>query len=124
MNSASIIRFPNDNMKKAMPANILNLPSYQITSVEDTEHDYHIYAETKRLPTNCPHCQSAELVGFGRREQLVRDLPAQGRRVGIYINTRRMQCRSCVKTFSETLPDVDERRSMTVRLLDWLGNSR
>lgn len=104
-----------------MPANILNLPNYQVISVEDTEHDYHVYAETKRLPTNCPHCQSSELVGFGRREQLVRDLPAQGRRVGIYINTRRMQCRSCSKTFSESLPDVDERRSMTKRLVDWIG---
>ncbi|MYM92678.1 ISL3 family transposase [Duganella vulcania] len=104
-----------------MPTNLLNLPNYQITSVQDTEHDYHVYAETKHPPTNCPYCQASELVGFGRREQLIRDLPAQGRRVGVYVSTRRMQCRSCSKTFSEALPDVDERRAMTKRLLDWIG---
>ncbi len=104
-----------------MPANILDLPAYTVLHVDKTEHDYHIKAETKAAPTQCPHCRSGNIVGFGRREQLVKDLPSLGRRVGIYISTRRMKCIPCAKTFSETLPEVDERHAMTKRLLDWIG---
>jgi transposase len=104
-----------------MPANILNLPSYQVISVADTEHDYHVHASIRQAPTACVYCQSDNIVGFGRREQLVRDLPMHGRRVAIYVDPRRMQCRGCNRTFSEPLPDADEARAMTRRLVDWIG---
>lgn len=104
-----------------MPVNILNLPAYTITGIEQNEHDYHISAEVKTAPTRCEHCFSNVLVGYGRREQLVKDLPMHGRRVGIYVSTRRFKCQSCQKTFSEELPEVDERRTMTKRLVDWIG---
>lgn len=104
-----------------MPANILNLPAYTVTNIEETEHDYHINAETKTTSHKCPHCSSDNLVGFGRNEQMVRDLPIHGKRIGIYVETRRYQCRSCNKTFYERLPDVDSKRMMTSRLVAWLG---
>jgi len=104
-----------------MPANILNLPSYTVTALEQNEHDYHIDAVVKEPPTNCPHCQSSNLWNFGHREQMVHDLPTHGRRVGLYVDTRRYQCRACDKTFYETLPDLDERRPMTTRLVAWVG---
>lgn len=104
-----------------MPVNILNIPAYVVTGITENEHDYHIKSEVKQSPTNCPHCRSDKLVGFGRREQLVRDLPMHGKRVGLYVDTRRYQCRGCVKTFYETLPEVDEKRLMTKRLLAWIG---
>jgi transposase len=104
-----------------MPANILNLHAYAVTALDQNEHDYHINAEIKQPPSNCPLCQSDNVVGFGRREQLIRDLPMHGKRVGIYLNTRRMQCRGCGKTFSEPLPEMDERRAMTKRLVGWIG---
>lgn len=104
-----------------MPANILNLADYTVIELKQSEHDYHVDAEVKRPPVQCPLCHSEKLVGFGRREQMVKDLPMHGRRVAVYVNTRRMQCRSCNKTFSETLPEVDERRSMTKRLVAWIG---
>ncbi|ELA01471.1 transposase TnpA, ISL3 family protein [Cupriavidus sp. HMR-1] len=116
----SIIPFPAAS-KKNMPANILNLPTYAVLAVEQNDHDYHLSVEVKQPPTHCPHCNSDHLVGFGRREQLVKDLPMHGKRVGMYVSTRRMQCRACSKTFSEALPDVDEKRAMTKRLVDWIG---
>ncbi len=120
MSSCLIMPFPVNELND-MPANILNLPAYVVTALEENEHDYHINADIKQQPTHCPHCQSDTLVGFGRREHMIRDLPMHGRRVGIYISIRRMQCRGCNKTFSEPLPDVDERRDMTKRLLGWIG---
>ena len=104
-----------------MPTNILNLPSYTVTALQENEHDYHIDAVARDRPDRCPHCQSDNLVGFGRREQMVKDLPMHGKRVGLYVETKRFQCRSCDKTFYESLPDVDEKRMMTSRLTAWVG---
>ena len=62
-----------------MPANILNLPCYKVLGIQENEHDYHVEVEAVEAPTACPHCQSCNLVGFGRREQMVKDLPMHGR---------------------------------------------
>lgn len=104
-----------------MPANVLNLPSYTVTDFQENDHDYHVDAVANTSSASCPHCQSTDLVGFGRREQMIRDLPSHGKRVGIYVDTRRYRCRSCTKTFYEALPDVDEKRLMTNRLVGWIG---
>src|ERR1700690_2932412 len=104
-----------------MSTNILHLPAYSVLKVEDTDHDYHIYVEVAEIPVFCPHCDFRSFVGFGRREQLIRDLPMHGKRVGIYVDTRRFKCRGCNKTFYEHLPDVDEGPLMTSRLVKWMG---
>jgi transposase len=101
--------------------NILNLKSLKTTRVEENEHDYHIDAESTISTTSCQHCQSQNIIGFGRHEQLIRDLPIHAKRVGIYVSTRRYRCKDCGKTFTEKLPDVDDKRSMTNRLVDWIG---
>lgn len=109
-----------------MPANILNLPAYAVTELQESEHDYHIDATVKAMPV-CPHCRGSNLSGFGRREQMVHDLPSHGRRVDLYIETRRFKCNLCsisqgkTVTFYEPLPNVDERRAMTSRLTVWIG---
>lgn len=103
-----------------MPKNLLNFPAYSIVSVKEDEHDYHIQAEVTQAPADCKLCKAPAPFGFGRREQLIKDLPIHGKRVGIYINTRRMKCRSCEKTFSEYLPEIDEKRLMTSRLVQWI----
>jgi transposase len=126
MPSCKIIALPQPE-SKPMPANLLNLPSYIVLSLVENDHDYHIDVETKQPPTQCPVCHSEKIRGFGRREQMIKDLPMHGKRVGVYISTRRMQCQKCsdaqgkAVTFSETLPDVDENRAMTRRLLTWIG---
>jgi transposase len=104
-----------------MPANILNLQSYTVTALQENDHDYHVDAEVATSQAACPHCQSSNLVGFGRREQRVKDLPMHGKRVGLYVDTKRFKCRSCAKTFYEKLPAVDEKRLMTSRLVEWVG---
>ncbi len=99
---------------------ILNLPSYRVLQVEGADGDYQIKAETISPPDRCVHCGSGPLVGFGRREQWIRDLPIHGKRVGIAVNTRRFRCKSCGRTFYEPLPAVDDKRLMTTRLKTWL----
>ena len=89
--------------------------------MEDIDGDYHIKAETIAPPERCVHCGSASLVGFGRRENWIRDLPLHGKRVGLSVDTCRFRCKTCGKIFYEPLPEVDPKRSMTVRLKTWLG---
>lgn len=104
-----------------MPANILNLPQYTVTALKEDEHDYHVSASVSQMPLSCQHCHSKDFRGFGRREQLIKDLPIHGKRVGVYVDTRRYQCTSCTRTFYEELPLVDEKRKMTKRLVGWIG---
>ena len=52
-----------------MPANILNLPCYKVVGIQENKRGYRIDVETLHAPTSCPHCQSGNLVGFGRRKQ-------------------------------------------------------
>jgi len=104
-----------------VPANILNLAAYEVRKIDSDDHNYHIKAVAIAVPAMCQACGSESLVGFGRREQLIKDIPSHGKRVGIYIDTRRFQCRSCNKTFYEALPEVDAHHLMTSRLVGWIG---
>ena len=103
-----------------IPPNILNLPSYQVTGLEEDEYHYHIQARVAEAPQKCIYCAQT-IHGFGRLEQLVKDLPMHGKRVALYIARRRYQCQACYKTFYEALPDKDDKRNMTRRLTNWIG---
>lgn len=100
--------------------NILNLHGLNIQRVEETPYDYHVFVETDPSSPACPECGAAGAVGFGRHEQLVRDLPVHGKRTAIYANARRFRCKACSKTFFEGLPHVDGKRRMTERLVEWI----
>jgi len=104
-----------------MPVNILNLPQYRVLRVEETDHDYHVTAEPVDVTAACPHCQSDRLTSWGTRQQVFKDLPMHGKRVGIYIDTKRLRCQACGKTFSQALPVLAENRMMTDRLVKWIG---
>ena len=71
----------------------LRLRGLRPVRVEESDNDLHVYAESTQAVSACVHCASPTIVGFGRHERLVRDLPGQGRRVGIYIDGRRFRCR-------------------------------
>ncbi len=60
------------------PANLLNLPDYTVTRLEETPHDYHVYAAVNGASHSCVACCSTNVVGHGRKEQLIRDLPMHG----------------------------------------------
>ena len=102
--------------------NLLQLDAYELIRVVEEDHDFHIYATLADETTHCPHCRKYGVVGFGRREQVIKDLPRLGKRSSIYVETRRWRCKNCEKTFFDTLPAVDEKRRMTDRLVQWIGD--
>lgn len=101
--------------------NILNLSRYNVLSTKLDDHDYHIEVETDIPPKCCLACGSDNIVGGGRQEILIKDLPMHGKRVGIYVKARRFRCRDCGKTLTEQLPNVVEGQRMTHRLHKWVG---
>lgn len=101
-------------------SNILNWPDYKVLHVSELEHDYQVHAEVSEPPTHCPHCNHSEIVGFGRRDEVVMDTPVHCKRTGIMLNRRRYRCQSCRKTFLEPVPHKDDKRQMTNRLIQYI----
>ncbi|KIL74747.1 Mobile element protein [Bacillus badius] len=105
-----------------MTQNMLNLPSFKIIDMYESESDYRFLVETiLPPPTYCPKCGTiANLYKHGKKKQLFFDLPMHAKRVGIYVNRQRYKCKECKETFFENLTDIDINRSVTNRLINWI----
>ena len=100
---------------------ILNLTNIEVSKIQENEHDYAIYAVRPTPPLLCPECGFSDLKKFGKKEKLYMDLPIHAKRVGIFMEQQRFQCKNCQSTFREQYEDVmDERRYMTKRLIDFI----
>jgi len=99
----------------------INLPQYNVLTVEEGEHDYHVYVEPAKPVMVCQHCGSVNVGKWGNAEQVVRDLPSHAKRVSLYIRTQRLRCEDCSRTAFEPLPVLAEGRRMTRRLVAWIG---
>lgn len=102
-------------------SSFLNLPQYRVLKVDEDEHDYHVYAEVAQPVKVCRHCGSIKVVKWGGAELVFRDLPAQGKRVSLYVRTQRLRCEDCERTAFEPLPALADGRRMTRRLVAWIG---
>lgn len=70
-----------------MTTNMLNLPSFKILDMKESEYDYRFLVETTLPPPSyCPKCGTvANLYKHGKKEQLFFDLPMHAKRVGIFV---------------------------------------
>ena len=48
------------------------------------------------------------------------DTPMHGKRVAVHVMRQRWRCRECNGTFQQLLPEMDEKRNMTRRLVDYI----
>ncbi|MFD2657684.1 MULTISPECIES: ISL3 family transposase [Bacillaceae] len=98
---------------------LLFLPD--LTAIEppqENETDMMFKVEAIYPPERCPECGFDKLYKHSSRKQLIMDLPIRLKRVGLQLNRRRYKCRECDSTFWERLISIDEKRSMTRRLLE------
>ena len=80
--SSFLVEFCNQvSVFSLMPANILNLVTYEVCKIDSDDHNYHIEAVVAVAPAACQACDSESIVGFGRREQLIKDITSHGKRV-------------------------------------------
>ena len=100
--------------------NPLNLHKWKVSNVQETKEDYRILAEYEEPPEYCEHCLSDKISRNGVRSALFMDLPMHGKRVGIEVIRQRYICNSCRKTFTQKLPDIDDKRDATKRLVKFI----
>jgi len=101
--------------------NLINLPNWVVVGIQQSQHDYRIEASYTVEPVACAHCGRDRLFNklyrHGTRPQLLMDVPAHGKRVGIVLHRIRYRCQDCGKTFLQPIPDMDAGGSMTSRLV-------
>ena len=75
-----------------------------------------VTAASVGMISSCPRCQSDRLTSWGTLERVSKDLPMHGRWLGISVDTKRLRCKACGRTFSQALRVLAENRMMTDRL--------
>lgn len=101
---------------------ILNLPGLRELDRKELEDEYHVKAEPAAISRLCPHCGELHRVQrHGSRSMFVRDLTSHGKRVMIHLDSPRLICMVCRKTFMAVIQEVDENYQMTERLVRWIG---
>jgi len=98
--------------------NLLHPLKLNVQSFKEEGHDYHFHVELPE-PVVCQACGALEgkLVKFGKEDQSFRDVPIHGKRSTIWVIRRRYRCADCNSTFRQPVPHMDDKRSMTSRLV-------
>lgn len=95
----------------------LNLEEFHVLEKKEREMTFLFIVEKIHPPTVCPHCMSGAeyIVKHGKRERYVRDISINGHPVDLLILHGRYKCKSCGKTFYETIECIDGFSRMTNR---------
>jgi transposase len=102
--------------------NRLGLKDWNVTNVEESTTDMRVTAEYTPPPSACPRCGLADppLYKHDVRTQEFMDTPLHGKRVHLIVRRQRYVCQGCEKTFQQILPDMEEDRTMTKRLVAYI----
>jgi transposase len=101
-------------------SDMLNLLHLKVAGVHDRGDHYRIEAVGDVVPTVCPNCGHSPLYRHGTQQQSFMDTPMHGKRVLLDIERRRYRCTACGKTLFDPLPDMDGKRFMTQRLVEFV----
>lgn len=103
--------------RAAFANNALWLKDWDIDTSEGT-----IDATYLILPDSCPKCGvNGKLIRHGFEQVQYKDIHAYGQQVVIFVRVQRLMCRDCGATSTQPLPDMDTKRMMTNRLVDFIG---
>ena len=73
---------------------LLGLQGVEIEKIKEIDNSIHIYCKLKLKAHRCPICSSTTNKVHDYREQIIKDIPAFGKKVFIHLNKRRYRC-SC-----------------------------
>ncbi len=96
---------------------ILGLQGVKVTKVENSEEKIEIYAVLPRTKHHCIGCGAATDTVHDYRTQKVKDIPAFGKQVTLYLKKRRYRCLHCGKRFFENNSFLAKYSRMTNRLI-------
>ena len=98
---------------------ILGLQDIEIENVEEIYDSIHIYCRLERKPHKGPCCGEMTDTVHDYREQVIKDIPAFGKKVFIHLKKRRYRC-SCGKRFAEKNTFLPRYQRMTNRLFAYI----
>jgi transposase len=64
---------------------------------------------------------SGSFYKHGKKQVTFRDAPIRGKPVLIQCDRQRYRCQECKETFFQPLPEIDDHRDMTKRLIEYVG---
>ena len=101
---------------------ILRLPGWTPTSIDETDEGMTIHAMYTGKPEACQVCGviGAALYKHGQRETTFLDTPI-GKPTRILASVQRYRCRECGGLFPQPLEGMDAERRMTQRCVAWIG---
>lgn len=103
-------------------SNFLYLSNWTVTKVQKTAEKYVAEATYDNDRDSCPACGVVGQLGrHGTKRTEYRDAPVHGKPSVISVDRRRYRCRACQATSLQPLPDMDEKRRMTARLVEYIG---
>lgn len=91
----------------------LELDDFEVVGTEVVGETLEIRV-VSTFPRACHHCGSLDVLGHGRRQRRIRDLPFGRPTVLVWLQ-RRFRCRDCKRTSWERHPEITHRRSATER---------
>jgi transposase len=107
---------------KNLYAELLNLPSLEITNVSIETKCIVIQCHPKKDVTEsaCPNCQCHCHSVNQITKRTIRDLDISGREVWLEISVRQWICKKCNRYFTEMLEIADLGKSYTYRMSKWI----
>ena len=94
---------------------LLGLQDVQVKNVEQKQDSIHIFCNLRQKTHKCPACGALTDTVHDYREQVIKDIPAFGKKSFIHLNKRRYRC-SCGKRFAEDNAFLPHYHRMTNRL--------
>lgn len=95
---------------------LLGLQGLIIEEVKNTDNKITIFAVKERTEQYCPCCGTATRTIHDYRTQIIKDIPAFGKAVEIYLRKRRYRCNHCQKRFAEENTFLPKYHRITSRL--------
>ena len=99
---------------------LLGLQALQPVSSSSIGGAAYVSVEPTHRPTCCPTCLSDQLHRHGTREQKYNDVPHYGEPSVLVVHRKRWRCMRCKTLFPDPLPDIDEKRRCTKRLIEFV----
>lgn len=102
----------------------LGLKGLIATGSEHVDGVYKVNVEPSFTPTVCPKCGCQRLHKHGVRTQEYADVPHFGEPTVLVVSRRRWRCTAvdCGTLFPDPLPDMDDTRRATSRLIQFVGD--
>jgi transposase len=104
-----------------LPALMLGLPGFVVLAAAEYGGELELLVESDEVVAGCPQC-GVVATCHGRRDHLVRDIPAAGRPVLLVWRKRLWRCdepRCPRRTWTETTPLIRPRAALTERARWW-----